>query len=287
MSLLLTALLLLQEPAGPGAPPDAAPTPVDRIRAAMTGDFVGVERKDGREARGHICARALPGGFVARDYWSQAGERRVYAGHDVLELRADGGARHWWFGSRGDEAYAEGEWTPERLVLRVLDDDREVLRRYTYRLGVDGLAFHFANDHADGEGWEPFMETDWRREEVALPDDFLPDPAGVKGWRCSLVGAWESPAGPCRGRLLFDEWGVLELPDGHGVWSTGWFGSLELHWWDADGTHQRLEGEREDTVLRFRPAAEEDAPWSRVWELGERGLLRRKPLPQQDFRARG
>ncbi len=261
------------------APPPQDPSPeqqaLDQVRAAFTGSFLGVERKDGREGQGHIVASALPGGFIGRDYWSEGGGRRLYAGHDVLELLVDGSARHWWFGSRGDEAYAEGRWTAEQLALYVLDDDGDRIRRYTYDLvreaapAAEGdapaaeppLAFRFRNDHADGDGWEFFMGTDWRRAAARLPADFQPDEDDARGsWRQHYVGDWTGASGRHRGRWLFGDWLVLDTPREHAVLSKSWLGKFRLRSWGDDGRFRLLEGKEKRDRLRLRPVPGPGAP---------------------------
>lgn len=287
--LALAAAPALQEPATEQpvvADAVVAATPLEEIRAAFTGGFLGLERKDGREGQGHILATELPGGFVGRDYWSVGGGRRLYAGHDVLQFTEDGVVRHWWFGSRGDQAYAEGTWTERGALLYVLDDDGDRLRRYTYSLQVaPPLAFHFQNDHADGEDWEPFMDTDWRRAAVAPPPDFQPDVEdAADSWRRHYVGEWDSLAGRHRGRWLFDEWLLLDTPDEHAVLAAGWFGKLRMRVWRKDGTTAELAGKRKDEVLRLRVAAEEDGPWVRVDTLVPGGYRSQRGGRELDFR---
>lgn len=227
------------------------PPDLDLVRARLTGSFEAVERNDRGEATGHLIARASPGGFLARDYWSEADGRRIYAGHDVLELRDDGTASHWWFGSKGDFAEAHGDWDEEALVLVVRDEDGDAVRRYTYRFDRPEFAFRFHNEHASGRGWKPFMEADWRRAEATLPADLRgtlrPGADGIFSHYSGRLLAGETES---RGRVLFEEWLVLDQPSfGHGVMSTGWFGKVELWWWDADGSVLRFAGKQRDRQL--------------------------------------
>ncbi|RMH02459.1 MAG: hypothetical protein D6702_08855 [Planctomycetota bacterium] len=256
--------------------PGAVADPVAAIRAAFTGRFLGVERKDGREGTGHIVARELPGGFIGRDYWSEGRGRRLYAGHDVLWLGPGGEARHWWFGSRGDYAEAAGSWTPQQLVLTVRDDEGDPLRRYTYRLAPSaGVALAFRNDHAGRRGWEEFMSAEWHRAEVSLPPDFLPRPEQEKaGWRRDLIGSGGKSSDRIAGRRLFGEWLVLDGGGRHAVLSEGWLGRLRLWTWSGEGAGE-WEGEREGRLLRFRPVGADsggNAGWRLRVEPGEDGM---------------
>ncbi len=262
----LLAVSLAAPVAAQSHPPPPSPTPgavltqeepraanLAEIRARLSGDFLGAEHKDGRTGQGFLRARVVAGGFLARDYWSIGKGKRIYAGHDVLELQADGRARHWWFGSRGDFAYAEGSWTPARLQLLVLEDGTPV-RRYTYAFAeAPPLAFRFLNEHARDQGWRAFMDTEWRRGTLDLPPDFLPDPEACP--RSSpfrpYVGILHGADGGHRGRFLFGEWLVCDTPHEHFVMAKGWFGRLRLRLWRADGRSFDLRGRQEGGELVF------------------------------------
>ena len=281
-------LLLMQLPApAAGAPADRAGGPgddageaaesrteaVDRVRSRLIGSFVAVERHARGEATGHLVARPGPGGSLTRDYWSVARGDRIYAGHDVLQLRLDGTAFHWWFGSKGDDDRADGWWSEDRLVLFVREPGKKAKRRYTYRFDVDQpLAFHFQNDHADGREWQRFMDSSWRRSEVTLPADFMPAPQRRRGVFSHYAGLLRSGDSLHRGRCLFGDWLVYDTPEEHGVLETGAFGKVKLWLWTEDGGAHYLEGKERRGRIVFR---EQDAapPRARIDTLLEGGYL--------------
>lgn len=222
------------------------------VRATLTGAFLGVERHPRGEGRGHIVADERFGRYVARDYWSIAEEKVVYAGHDVLEIAPGGAARHWWFGSRGDRAEASGTWTRERVILIVRDDAGRARRRYTYDLEPgDGLAFHFRNEHASSRGWEPYMDSSWRRGEPDPIPAFVVPAQAPAGLAASYVGTLGGASGEHVGRYLFEEWIVFDTAREHGVLRPG-RGQVELWQWTSSGTPRLWRGKRDGDVILFQ-----------------------------------
>ncbi|KAA3612865.1 MAG: hypothetical protein DWQ01_03955 [Planctomycetota bacterium] len=244
---------------------------------SLVGDFVAVERHKKGEGRGHIRALRLPGDFIGRDYWSEARDRRVYAGTDVLQLQANGEARHWWFGSKGDRAEATGFWDDRQLVLVVRDGDGDPKRRYTYDFQANGTkAFHFQNDHYGRKGYSWFMDADYRRQKVQLPADFLPERDQGDGVFEALAGEFHSSEhGRHLGRNLFDgEWLVLQTAMDHAVVSTGWFGKVTMWLWTEDGEFHRLDGKRRRRVLELKSERDGRVQYRRRLEWLETGGYR-------------
>ena len=257
--LLLPGAARSQDPPPPPLPGKAAEPhaedaadlqdPAAALRHLLTGDFVAVERhrrRPGETGEGHIRAWEAPGGRIARLYWSEGGGRRIYAGTDVLEIGPDRRVRHWWFGSRGDEAYAEGTWEPEarRLVLVVRDGDGDPDRRYTYEFAADGRSFHFQNDHYGGGGYRYEMDADYRRAPLDLPADLRVRRLRGDDVLERYTGAFEGrPEGFSRGRLLFGDWLLLETEGGHAVAEERSLGrGLRLWWWRAGEPLARFHG---------------------------------------------
>lgn len=291
MNILLWVLSWLGAQAVSGKPGLEAER--QQVLHALQGEFVAVEVHARGEARGHIRSRTLFDHFLIRDYWSQAEGQRIYAGTDVLQLLPTRKIKHWWFGSRGDYAYAEGVWTRSSVVLVVHNKQGHPLRRYRYWLpshkesplaDSTEYAFLFRNDHAKRRGWKEFISATYRRSQVTLPADFqFPERGGAEPLERAYVGRLSGTDGEHLGRVLFDgEWLQWRTEREAVILQRNWLASDRVWIWTDLGDFREFTAKIEENglVLRDRSAPKSSA-WRRRDEWLPGGGYRVRTFPEE------